>query len=274
MRIDRRCWARAVQQAKVIWGFAGIQNPRKPYDRKAMTSTEVVLSDERFIDNLQHEEAKYIVESEDYNDDWSMHVRDKHHTHDACPHGSDEEKETFQARVERELKDQDAKYRWALDRVDWHWVNDSVSCFFQDADATFYFLKDHPVDAVWHRNSGRWLSLGDVRGYCPSCDEPLDDEDRVQQVEAPHPYNEDCENDICRTAGAHCVFDEQSVLRPLYTCGNCNWLDVHDKDRPDETPFMERNNIKRPFDWPPGAPYPPRRSFSGYPMDVPPYEEP
>lgn len=274
MKIDRRGWVRAVQQATVIWGFQGIQNPRKPYDRKAMTSIEVVLSDERFTEQLHHEGTKYVAESPDYADDWSEYVHDKHHRAGACPHGSDDEREAFERRVAKTLKDESEKYAWASDRVDWDWVKNSVECFFQDGESIYYFLKEHPIDSAWHRNGERWVALEDIRGFCPSCDEVLDDEDVVDHVEDPHVHNPDCENAVCRTTGAHCVFDDNGKLRLMFSCGNCNWFDAVDQDRPDETPYMARNNTKRPFNWPPGAPYPPRRSFSGYPMDVPPYEEP
>ena len=275
MRIDRRCWARAIHLEKVWWGFRGIAKPRSVKDLNqrggGLAAEQLVLSDEGHMDVLHHQEAKYVAENDDHHADWEEYVRRRHHNHFQCPHGLPEERQAYQEAVDVMLKDEAARYDWASDYVDWQWVRDQVHSYFESEEATFYFLAQHPVDSVWSRYDEKWLPLDEVLGYCGSCDEPLTEDRILPDVNRgqPHRFDPECEADACR-AMQFCLFDHEEKPRRIFQCDLCSWTDTTD-DFDGEESFISKHG--RPFNWPPGAPYPPRCSFTGYPMDVPPHED-
>lgn len=280
MRLDRRCWARAIYTEICIWGFKGIAN-LSPRDmlvildghrtRKKSLYTQIVLADEAFMDNLHHEEVKYVATSEDYQNEWEEHVKRDKHREGCCPHGTDVEREAYQRVVTSTTNNVDKRYKWAYDHVDTDQMENYVSHFFDGEEGLFYFVKDYPVDSVWQRYCKIWLDLDAVRGYCPYCGDPITENERWNPEEVDvHPYDKDCRRIVCGDGAAMCLFDVNGKPRDVYECGVCDWADATCDIDGNKT-FI--SIYGRPFNWPPGAPYPPRRSFSGSPMDVPPYED-
>jgi len=275
MRVDRRCWARSVYQDKqnALWGFKGIARPSGTtilgFHVKKSAHAQLVLCDERYIDALHYTEAKYIASDDGWLDDWREFVEAHLHGATCCPH---ENPERYKARVDWMLNDADARFTWARDRVDHGWICDSVESQFESEESIFYFLKDHPVDSVWAKEPRCWINLDAVLGFCPSCDEALLEKHLCSDEGGPpHPFNKDCSAAHCESGASLCLYNKEGKIRDLFECLSCAWTDVtQDVGEEDET-FVSKYG--RPFDWPPGAPYPPRRSFSGFPMDVPPYED-
>lgn len=280
MRLDRRCWARAIYGENCTWGFEGIANPsprdmqyliRDLHRRKKSLHMQIVLADATFMDSLHHDEAKYVATSEAYQNEWEKHVKLNKHREGCCPHGTEEERETYQRVVMSTMNDIDKRYAWALDYVDTAQIQEHVSHLLDGEESLFYFVKDHPVDSVWQKCGTRWLNLDEVCGYCPSCDDPLSVEEQWKPKEGDaHPFEKGCNRSVCGDNAAVCLFNVNGNPRDVYECGLCNWSDVTQDIEGDEN-FVSK--YRRPFNWPPGAPYPPRRSFSGSPMDVPPYED-
>lgn len=240
-------------------------------NKKEPLPLQIVLADESFMDDLHRIEAKYVATSSDYQDEWEEYVKRLKHREGCCPHGTEEEREAYERIVASMTNCEDKRLAWASEYVDHDWVRNSVSCFFEDEESIFYFIKDHTVDSVWQKYHLIWVDLDDVCGYCPSCDEPLSEEERWKPKEGDvHPFDKDCGREVCNSGLSLCLFNANGNPRGVYVCDSCNWSDVTQDIDGDET-FISKNG--RPFNWPPGAPYPPRRSFSGYPMDVPPYED-
>jgi hypothetical protein len=230
---------------------------------------QIVLADESFMDSLHRTEAQYVATSDDFKDEWEEYVKRLKHREGCCPHGPEEEREAYERVVTVMTNCEDKRLEWASEYVDHDWVQNSVSHFFEDEESLFYFVKDHPVDSVWQKYQSVWMDLDDVCGYCPSCDEPLSEEERWKPKEGDaHPFAEGC--GICDSGFSQCLFNANSNPRDVYECNSCSWSDATQDIEGDET-FISKHG--RPFNWPPGAPYPPRRSFSGFPMDVPPYED-
>lgn len=279
MRIDRRCWARAINTGTCTWGFKGIAKPspramqsliRDLHLHKTSLHVLIVLMDEWFMEGLHHNEVKYVATSDDYRDAWEEHVKQLKHREGCCPHGPEDERKEYERVVTTVTNDADKRYAWAGEYVDTDQMKECVSWLFDGEESLFYFVKDHPVDSVWDRHSAEWLNLDDVRGYCPSCYEPLSDEDRaVYETEKAHVFNPDC-RECGWNAYSRCLYDADGKLRETFECACCNWSDAT-RDIDGDRSFVSKHG--RPFNWPPGAPYPPRRSFSGSPMDVPPYED-
>ena len=266
MRVDQWCWARSIFREAAVWGFKGISNPR----RGEKNAVAIVTSDERYMDDLHAQEAKYIAESDDWLEDWLDYVKRELHQEDRCPHGCPEEQSAFKAAFDRMSQDPDKRYAWASERVDWDWIHGSVKNVFESEEGIYYFLKEHPVDSVWQKYAEQWVDLDDVKGYCPSCDEALTEETAKTIPASSHFFDEHCEEGYCRESNSQCLFNHEGSLRKPYECPSCSWSDITEDVDGDET-FVSKHG--RPFNWPPGAPYPPRVSFTGLPMDVPPYED-
>jgi hypothetical protein len=230
---------------------------------------QIVLADESFMAELHSTEAQYVATSSDYKDEWEEYVKRLKHREGCCPHGDEEEREAYQRVVASMTNCADKRLEWASEYVT-DWIRNSVSHFFSDEEGIFYFVKDHPVDSVWHKYHAKWLNLDDVHGYCPSCDEPLCVDDLLKVTKGSHVFDKDCRMAGCGDGASLCLFNAQGDSRDVYECNSCNWADATQDIEGDES-FISKHG--RPFNWPPGAPYPPRRSFSGFPMDVPPYED-
>jgi hypothetical protein len=275
MRVDRRCWARAVHQDMSWWGFKGIHKPSghvlRHFDASKSVHAQIVLADEHYMETLNYEEAKYIAASVDWAEDWHAYAERRLHRAECCPHGSPEEQQAFADALQRMLTNEDERFTWACEVVDGNWTRDTVEHHFQDEESIFYFLKEHPVDSVWLKERQEWQSLDNVIGFCPSCNEPLLEINLWNLAGVSrHAFNPECDVDVCVNSHARCLFDERRVPRAVFECAGCLWVDATEDVEGDET-FLSKHG--RPFNWPPGAPYPPRRSFSGYPMDVPPHED-
>jgi hypothetical protein len=282
MRIDRRCWARAIILGECIWGFKGIANPQEralrymlqdlpKSKRRGSLPMQFVLADESFMENLHREEAKYVATCDDYRDEWEEYVKKLKHREGCCPHGPEEERAAYQRVVASMTNCADKRLEWANEFVDSDWIHDSVSRFFEDEESLFYFVDKYPVDSVWQKYHDKWLSLDEVCGFCPSCNEPLSEESRWKPKDSDaHFFDPNCLLEVCNSGHSLCLFNTRGNPRDLFECSSCSWSDVTQDVEGDET-FVSKHG--RPFNWPPGAPYPPRCSFSGVPMNVPPYED-
>lgn len=167
------------------------------------------------MDKHCEEAAKYYMES-DADDDWRECCEEGIAKEHCCakPSVYDE----YRADVKKLFEDEDARQRWAFDRVDPPWEWDQIRQECTEIYFVYWLLKEHPVIAI-RGDDNEWFDIDDVVGYCPGCQRPVLSEDVT-----PAPGD-----------------DSQRVLH----CHPCGY-DEHLLDTPDDPPF----------DWPPGAPLP------------------
>ena len=282
-RPGRWGWAKAIMADKLLWGFKGIQrlSPQEDRLRKHNCLTASLLASQAYLDDLQSQEVDDIVSDSDYDREWRNHVKWAIHRGDRCPHGSREERHAFGAAFRKMIKDDSKKRDWAYERVDYEWIKDQIlNMTEQDVEGIEYFLEKHPVDEVWQASTNRWLDLDDVKAFCPDCDEPVDAVmDGFPDGLESHQYYGRLSrggSTACALCTEHselgehmaCLFDYRGKPRRRFRCPSCSYTDALDSI---EGSFLVRYG--RPSDWPPGAPYPPRRGFLGEPMDVPPWQD-
>lgn len=276
-RLDRLGWAHAIASDKNIWGFQGISrlDAKDRRYREYNSLTASLLSSQSYIDNLQYTEIKSIIASGDWNDEWREYVKRRVHVWDQCPNGTKEERHAYGAAFRKLIKNEDKKWEWASERIDWEWLKDQILCMTeQNPEGVACVLKAHPVDEVWQSSNERWIDLSDVTVFCPECAEPMDGCNRnAPEGVEPHPFaysNSGCDCAYSAELGEHmtCLFNRAGEPRPRFQCPGCGHKAALDSLEDSFT-----YHYGRPSDWPPGAPYPPRRSFVGEPMDVPPWQD-
>lgn len=259
-RCDLISWAQAVLSDELWFCFAGITRPDsqlmrhyqrgrgKIYRGDARSKiVATVCADERFMDDLARAEVDHWVEDDCYGDEWEEACKKETHAV-YCPH---EDAELYKEELARRLKDEDAKRMW-LEREIFEWddIREFVNMMFDSWEGVVRFLKEHPITAIiavsQHDPSEYCVvEIEEVVGYCPECNAPAKAEDISLTFETE---------------------DEHS--RRELSCWACSSTSFVDDD---EKSFAQA--FGRPFNWPPGAPWPPRRSIDGTPLDVPFYEE-
>lgn len=257
-RCDRLAWARAILSDKHWWCYRGITKPETStirwHNNKRVPSTPknkaaaTICDDTSYMEYLAGQEVKYQVEDDVYGDEWEEHVRDATHRDGCCPNSKDpQERKEYKERFKKRLDDADAKHQWLWDRLDWDVLRDWTvqECerweFFQE------FLGKHPVyGLITTYDEHRFIELEDVVGFCPKCDNPGTKED------------------LSYSNGGDSLYDHLW----MFCCPACREKFVVDECEEDR--FIEEHG--HPFNWPPGAPYPPRRGFLGEPMEAPPWE--
>jgi len=286
-RLDRLGWAKAILHGNT-WSFKGISriNPRKgivhtnPRIKKSEHNvlTRSMLACEAFMDAQQNQEIKYIMNSIEHAADWKEFVRDHIHDSYKCPHGTKEQRRAYGTAFRKYIKDEQKKWEWASNLTEWDWVAENIIETTNDLEGIAHWLKEHPVEEVYQFSHEKWIDISDVLVFCPECDEPM--EKRNVLIEMPtggiskHVYGSE-DGDYCFDCKDHsdlgdmlCFFDLMGSPRKRCYCPNCGHIAALDSL---EGSFIERNHC--PPDWPPGAPYPPRRGFLGEPMDVPPWQD-
>lgn len=277
--LDRWSWAQAILNADLWFGYRNIRGLGMR-DMRQRHATESRLAfmlryDEAYISHLIELIATDYAEEEDYRDDWEDFVRSQIHGEGCCPHEDEDAQHAYQTAYEKKVNDSFQRRSWAYQRVDVDQVIEDLRDSLGDAEGIAFFLEQHPVSEVWQAHTSQWVDIEDVWGYCPGCDEP-------QTVEAftivppvncaPHPHQVDCRVCDAGEGLALCAYDTQGNVRPRFQCPGCLHTGEYTDDLDDaltET-FTERHG--RPFAWPPGAPYPPRRGFAGEPLEIPPWE--
>lgn len=226
------------------------------------------------MDKAREDEATAYMDS-DWDEQW----------HDACvaaieKKGPNEEddKEEFDALVKERFDDKQEREMWATDYVEWDCVVDNLKTMCEDIDGIDWFLKDHPVEDVQANGSeGEVHSLTDVAGYCFECNEPQTWKSLTKHtflmegssdVAPPHKFSPLC--DTCEVDRGDCAYDPDGDPRMFYFCNYCGDIGPV-QSFPGEVHIHPKN--PQPFNWPPGAPWPPRRTFAGTPDEVPPWED-
>ncbi len=247
-RCDSLAWVCAVQADEVWWVYQGIERPRRAVQQPSRYMSghstylpylaRTLIHDERYMERLAQEQVDFWMSEGCYDDEWEDRCRQKAHREGNCPCCPDQ-LATYEAEVKTRLKDEAKKRQWlSEDCFDWEMIQDDIRAMCEDDDSLLAFLKEHPIIGamvpLYGDNTYDYLNLEDVVGHCPSCNQPV---------------------------GAECV--EGNDLN----CRSCN-AEVEGVYDP-EVLAVEN----RPFNWPAGAPYPPRRHFDGSPLDVPFYEE-
>lgn len=260
-RVDRLTWAYAILNDELWWTYAGVSDPdydtlryrgRQP-TRNKLAAT--LLGSEQYMENLFEAELDYQVKDGVYDDEWEDHCRDVAHREGRCPHASEKEKAQYETFFKDILENENRREEWYRRRMndDWDWLQDHVLNTASDVYGILHHLKEHPVDgclAVWNNEKFAMYTLDEIVGYCPECNQPATEE-HIRPIAPPYPTNEDGEAQFlyptldCKCCGAETPLDDEEFLR------------TH----------------KRPFEWPPGAPWPPRRGFLGEPMEASPWEE-
>ncbi len=274
-RLDRWGWARAVLAEKAYFGLKGIARPSMQDFVQARRRREehvpwvefILTSDERYVEDLQLKEAEYMCKSTDYQEDWEEHVKHAVHGEGHCPHSeNEEEREAYEKAYARLLNDENKKWQWAWERIDWDWTREQIEFMVDCVEGVWHLLLEHPVEEVYQASSESWLDIEDVVAFCPGCCEPMTASD-AQKVSSktPHPFTEEdheCFDGPNGFEGDVCFFDDHAMPRTYFECPSCGASD-----------FWDSRLDKKPPNWPPGAPWPPRRGFAGEPMDVPFYEK-
>ena len=251
-------WALAIMGETLTWGFVGIRASTAHGNRRQTKKLhEVLLADESYCNKLVEDEVSCYMSS-DWIDEWQEH----------CAGDLDK------------FKDVNKRYEWAYGYVEFEHISDMVKMWCDDVDWVKDFLKAHPIESVegngWDRSK---YDFDEVRGFCRECGEPQVAEDvttlmSLEEVDSadkppPHPYAADCQEIGCVEANVGCLYNHDgSALRLGYRCSYCGDVDplvLYGNEDP--------GNRHPPFNWPPGAPWPPRRGFLGEPMEMPPWEE-
>jgi hypothetical protein len=269
MRCDSLAWARAVRLGKHLYGFKGLNNDLGnglgAVYLKLDPVTRQLISNEKYMETLYEAEVG-IYMSDDWAADWREVCEQQN------PRLWKEKKKDYTKRVDDKFNDASARYRWASDRVDFSEMVDWVQSMVTDNTSFAHFLREHPVDSIYSENLESWMSIDDIVGFCPSCDNILTEEDVAPiavDEDKKHVYASQliscfCEGDLADKMW--CNFDHDLRPRVVVDCG-CGFIGAMDDI---EGTWTER--FGKPIDWPPNAPYPPRRGFAGDPMDVPFYE--
>lgn len=247
VRIDLLSWAIAVHKDILWWCFEGIQHPssdlfRRHRGKNINKIAETLCSDCHYMDDLATQEVDYCLTDDCYRDEWEEHVKSRVHTDSRCPHSpSKKEREAYTEELKKMREDEDAKRKWLWRTMfEWDLIRDQVENMVADEEGIMYFLKEHPVSGAMIDRGGEYAfrALDDIVGYCPECGSPATKDDIGPGKE----------------------------LWLEFQCDSCGAImDIDD-------PALGGKDCKRPFDWPPGAPFPPRQGFDGTPFDVPPWE--
>lgn len=266
-RCDRLAYARSVLGDEVWWTYDTVEDPdrdtrrwfaRSPHNDRNKPSNKLsatLRGSERYMDDLFNQELEHQVKEDIYRDEWEEHCVDKTHRDGCCPNSADlKERKDYEDTLAKRLADDSAREEWYRTRMndDWQWLAEHLDEDCQQVEFIEWFLEKHPIDgALRYYNSEEYgkVDLADIVGYCPECNQPAK-ADEIRPMAAPYETAE----------------DGKAITEPTLVCACCNA----------ETPLNDEEFIKghnRPFNWPPDAPYPPRRHFDGTPLDVPFYEE-
>ena len=276
MRLDRLSMAHAIVDGDLYWSYKGVEDFRPSRrneptrGRSLNTLAQTLLSCAIYTDNQINSTVEYYL-SEDYDDEWREYCEHRAHKWDCCPNdGCANTLEVYQTAVEERFRDQKERSKWAYERVDTSWLRDDTIDHASDVFWVAWFLKEHPVEGVMTRE-GEYLDFDEVKGFC-QCGEPIDETcfERwgAHPGVSPHPLTPGCHDcDTSHVNGATCGFDHDGSSRIFMECPHCaeTWA-------LDEREERVIGLLKRPFHWPPEAPYPPRLSFDLRPMDAPPEE--
>lgn len=267
MRCDSLAWARALRFGQHLYGFEGIDrdlgNGHGSVYLKLDSLARQLISSERYMQTLHEGEvAQYM--SEDWDDIWRERCEFKN------PRLWKERKKAWTARVNEDFEDENLRHQWAARYVDFDQLVDFVVEMTSNNESLAAFLRDHPVNAVYDSRSNRWVDLTAIVGFCPECESLMLPDDLVtaRSDVQPHVFTREecpCEHIV---SSMMCNFDHHASPRSMVICPNCDFAAATDNI---EETWAERFSI--PLEWPPNAPYPPRRGFAGEPLDVPFYEE-
>lgn len=268
-------WAQAVYAGTLSWGYEGInkisQSPGWGNTRLGPLF-DTLVSDEGYMDKLRDLEAAYYTSSE-ADDEWREYCVSRTVKENLYDEGT----EDFKEDVQRRFDDSSERNGWAYDMVDWDWLADIVKTLTDEVDEIAYFLKEHPVDKVQApRRDNDIIDIDKVAGYCTDCAMPITAEDLaphpaiVSEEILAHAYDAEC--GFCDAGHFNCYFDAGAKPRVFYRCPYCSSDCAPVEPLNGEHLYADRNN-SRPFYWPPGADWPPRRTFTGSPDEDPPWEE-
>ena len=280
-RLTSTSWAPVIRDNLYVLDYKGIRR-FEPYRSPGQEPTlgMVLTHDNEYMEHLHELEVNCCMEDEDGQDAWIVNVGWHTHRDGRCPHGTELERETYEHAYKKMLTDEDQRRRYFEERVDWQWLQDTVTAWTEESlTCIAEFLKEHPVEAVYQRRNEEWIDIGDVLAFCPDCGEPIaglwDDYDvpvehtwqQQKGLYSPGP-SKLCEGSESLGEYMGCLYDPQGNLRPLFCCPDCGFQFT--TDDLDGT-FVE--HYGRPATWPRDAPYPPRRGFLGEAMDVVPWED-
>lgn len=261
-RVDRRSWALAITSDENWWTYRDVRNPswdtynahnnnqhKTNRNQRETKFTMTLLHDDSFVDERMRNELKYAIEDGFYDDEWEDHCRREAHQEGRCPHVR-KQKKAYQQAFEKLFHDKEEKSEWIW-RSYIQWDDIAQQIYSWDADELFYFLKDYPIDGCMRSANGEWenVLLQNIIGWCPECNAPTVAEDLCER-----PRHElDAAGPAEQVEQVHCP--------------SCN------SDSDIENPILFTHAHARPFDWPPGAPWPPRATFCGSPLMLGPWEE-
>lgn len=260
--MDRDAWTAAVISDSLRWGFEGIQKPavrRYGQNKSNGNLLDVLLDDKQFVDQLQSDEAAAYLEP-DYDEDWREACAERLDKQGWEPH-----EEGYDEHLLKAFHDKDDRSMWADGRLEWDWTYQLLKDWCEDKGWVFYFLKEHPVEYVASRGyDGDIIELCNVAGYCFGCGEPQlhGDVKQLENATEVAAHTGDCDGSVCDNEIGYCAFNEEGQRRSYYDCHYCG-----------ETNTIDNGVDRRPFHWPPGAPWPSRTTFFGTPADVQPWEE-
>ena len=265
LRVDLLAWVWAVMSDNLWWSFEGIDRPksdtllwysrvhqqprnkiRRGEPRSYLAAT--LLQDEDFLNDWAEQEVDYWIKDGCYDDEWEAHVTRVVHKDGLCPNSADpEERKEYEEAFQKLLKDEDDKRQWLNEHIfEWSDIHETINeaCDYDGYVADF--LKKHPVNGVarGYGDNYEYFKLEDIVGYTACCGLPVTREDLHLSEETDE-----------RHSGT------------FVQCPNCCEEECVD----DLEGFVFTHG--RPFDWPPGAPYPPRRHFDGTPLEAAPWED-
>lgn len=282
------------QMESLALAFQGIARPRIETLLAAKTNQLItsLKHDERFMAELLDADVEYYATSEDHREAWEEFVRDAIHTTGCCPH---ENAETHAATYQKSVNDKSKRLAWAHEcaRVDGSNRNIEFLQQYEARESVAFFLKDHPVVAVYCNERREWIGLDKVCGFCPVCSTPVTETGpfTVPAGLERHAFCMDC-TECAESFGtrhrrltdwtdrAHyrshgsggyrprdlpvpsCYFDKGGQARKGFLCVSCEFIGALDGMDGDFAKLY-----KRPFDWPPGADFPVYADFAGNPAN-------
>jgi hypothetical protein len=261
-RLDRWAWAQAIINGVTTFALEGIYEGRGG-TRCAVDSVEslgkALTYSEDYMDAFAETEREYRVSS-DCDDEWKVFCKEKA-----------EDDELDEEELAALIADKDKRRDWAYDQFDPQWAWDQIKEECEEIWFIHGLLKKYPVIAVRPNFDFSFILLEEILGYCPGCNFPILQDDVVEadgnlHQAKPHRYKNQCQK--C-PANITCGWDSHGEPRTYAQCESCSEY-IFFKDDCDG-PWLAR--FDRPFNWPPGAPYPPRLDFAGGPDGPPPWQE-
>jgi hypothetical protein len=216
----------ALEKLDHKWVFEGVKTRHK-------TLGEALTYDAKFMENYLYNEADYYVQNindEAIFNEWLEECKWK-----VNRAGFDNEQDWIAAYTERANKqDKDAIFQWAHERISndvpdyWEQIRDMCR------DWNGALRPYHPIVACHQLSRDEDIELADIRGWCPSCNEPL------------------TQGDL--TIGGDLSGEPPLVSIEVFHCGNCGAVDpingfeekfdrpFHLPTKPMEMKLNEENN--------------------------------